>query len=192
MADAQAPGTAGRRVLKWTAAGLLVAAAVGAGLLVRARFAGQDGGDVKPPGASSPAELIRTILACSRAKDYDALKPRICAVPLGPLGVLTRDVAIGNIIAQDRSKTGEFSYSDEAAEILLREHAGKFTAEIPDGWMRNMTEEDFAIPELRELALKGKGGFRVLVHKEVFVLVAEVSGQYKLVIWSGLNSRLKK
>ena len=101
-------------------------------------------------------------------------------------------MGLAKIMVQDKSKTGEFSYSDEAAEILLKEHVDKFSAEIPDGWMRNMTEEDFAIPELRELALKGKDNFRVLSHGEVFVLVARVSGQYKLVFWAGLNSLLKK
>ena len=146
MADSQNPGTAGRRFLKWTVPVLLVAAAVGAGLLVHMRLAGQAGGPAQPPGASSPAELIQTILACSRAKNYAALKPRICAVPLGPLGVLTQDVAIQYIKDQDKLKMGDFCYSDEAAEILLKEHADKFSAEIPDGWMRNMTEEDFAIP----------------------------------------------
>jgi hypothetical protein len=144
------------------------------------------------PGTPSPAELIRTILACSKAKKYDALKERICAVPLGPLGVLTRDVAIQNIMDQDKSDTGDFSYSDEAAEILLKEHVGKFSAEIPDGWMDNMKHEDFSIPELRKLALEGKDNFRVLIHGKVFVLVARVSGEYKLVFSAGLNHLLKE
>jgi hypothetical protein len=93
---------------------------------------------------------------------------------------------------QDKSKTGDFSYSDEAMKILLKEHVDKFSAKIPDDWMEAMTDGEFATPELRKLALDGDANFRVLVHEGVFVLLAKVSGQYKLVFWGGLNSLLKK
>jgi hypothetical protein len=146
---------------------------------------------VGAPGVSSPRELIETILACSRSKDYEALRPRICAIPLGPLGVLTRDVVVQHIMKQDKEKVDDFSYSDEAVEVLLKRHMDGFTSKVPDAWMKDMTDGELSTPEIRKLALDRPGAFRVFDREGVFILLAEVEGRYKLVFWTGLNRLLK-
>jgi len=143
------------------------------------------------PPATTSAGLLRTILQLSDDGDYETLRHYIYPVPVTDTTTL-RDTIITFMKESNKTYVGDFSYSDEALEIVIDEHLGEITASPGEPWIGMLTTGELSVPPLRKIALETPEHILLLEHNGVRILMVKIIGEYQLLFWQGLNLLLQE
>lgn len=158
-------------------------------LLILGACGGNHNVTIKEGRIDSPEKLLRAILNRSRTGDYEGMR-ELAYPALVPAyrGLTVQDVFIQAMKEKKgKSRTGDFSYSDEALELILREHLGKFTSNISPLWLEELKEDGLLDQRLIEKAKEDSQLFKTLDYKGVHIFLVKLDGEYKLLFWEGMN-----
>ena len=139
-------------------------------------------------GARTPKDLLVRILELSRKKNYVSLKDCIYPLEIGTDGMVvsSRDAAIMYIREADKRHTGDFSFSDEALELVVRQYADNFIVAPTDDGMNEFYKWDNVLSSLP------KKSFALLrLRATVDIVVVNTGDGFRLLFWEGMNKLLE-
>lgn len=135
----------------------------------------------------SPKGLLVCILELAKMGKYDDMKDLLYPGEAFP-GITTQD-AIIQVMKENRGLeyTGDFSYSNEALEIIIQGYSEKFTSKIDGFWLKSAEEGGLVDNNLMKLTGGDPKKFKIFDYHNVHIVLVNIDGSYKLLFWEGMN-----